>query len=189
VSILFQILSEEERRAPAALYEEARWYACHARSRHEKRIAQGLRDKGIEGYLPIVERESQWKHRRKRVAWPLFAGYVFARFRLGELGRVLAVPGVATVVRARGYPTPIPDAEIENIRQFAEALARTGEMPETVPFLEVGRRVRVMDGPFEGIEGIVTESRKRSRVRVGLSAIGRALEVDIATHLLQRLPA
>ena len=55
----------------------ARWYACYTRSRHEKRVAERLRQRGHTVFLPLVERVRQWHDRKKRVPWPLFPSYVF----------------------------------------------------------------------------------------------------------------
>ena len=36
--------------------------------------------KDIEVFLPTVTRWSRWKDRKKKIDWPLFPGYCFARF-------------------------------------------------------------------------------------------------------------
>lgn len=174
-------------RAPAELYEEPHWYACYTRARHEKRVDQLLSQRGVDTYLPLVPRERQWKDRKKTVEFPLFPGYLFGRFTLGELHQVLTTPGVSTVVRTNGLPTPIPEEELDNVRRFAEALAKTGVEPKPVPYLAEGQRVRVIEGPFRGVEGVVKERRGRRRVLVGLKAIGQGLEVDIPVVSLQRI--
>lgn len=172
-------------RAPAELYAERRWYACYTRARHEKRVERVLRERGIESFLPLVPRLQQWKDRKKRIEFPLFPSYVFGRFTLKEVHAVLTAPGVSTIVRINGYPTPIPDREVENVRRFAAAIAASGVEPEAVPYVREGDWVRVVDGPFCGVEGIVVERRGRHRVLVGLHAIGRGLEVDIDVRLLK----
>jgi transcription termination/antitermination protein NusG len=165
-------------RVPAALYASPHWYACSTRARHEKRVSEQLSRRGVETYLPVVLRERQWSDRRKLVEFPMFPGYVFGRFTLEEIQRVVTVPGVATVVRHNGVPSPIPEGELENVRRFVAALAETGEIPEPRP-LEPGEAVRVMHGPFEGVEGVVVERRGRRRVLVGLKTIGQGMEIDI----------
>ncbi|HEX6938362.1 MAG TPA: UpxY family transcription antiterminator [Longimicrobiales bacterium] len=172
-------------RVPAELYEEPRWYACYTRARHEKRVERVLRERGIESYLPLVPRLQQWKDRKKRVEFPLFPSYVFGRFTLHDVHAVLTTPGVSTIVRVNGYPTPIADCELENIRRFAEAIAEEGIEPEPAGYVREGDWVRVVDGPFRGVVGIVVERRGRRRVLVGLRAIGQGLEVDIDVHLLE----
>ena len=184
-SILAGILTDAERTPPAQLYAEPHWYACYTRARHEKQVETQLRQRGLESYLPLIQQVRQWSDRKKVVEFPLFPGYVFGRFTLREVHAVLTTPGVSTIVRASGYPTPIPEADLENVRKFAEAIAASGMQPEAQAFFEEGQWVRVQEGPFEGVEGVVVERRGRRRVLVGLAAIGQGLEVDIDTRLLK----
>src|SRR5688572_2627493 len=171
----------------AELYVEPRWYACYTRARAEKQVAKFLQTRGIDSYLPLVPRQRQWKDRKKVVPFPLFPSYVFGRFAMRDLHSVLTTPGVSTIVRTRGQPTPIAEQELETVRRFAAALASTGVEPEARTFLAEGQKVRITEGPFEGVEGIVIESRGRKRVLVGISAIGQGLEIDIDTRLLKPL--
>ncbi|HEY0808602.1 MAG TPA: UpxY family transcription antiterminator, partial [Longimicrobiales bacterium] len=179
------ILTDAERTPPAELYAEPHWYACYTRARHEKMVETQLRQRGLESYLPLVQQVRQWSDRKKVVQFPLFPSYVFGRFTLREVHAVLTTPGVSTIVRASGYPTPIADTELENVKRFAIGLAEAGIEPETRPFLVEGQWVRVLEGPFEGVEGMVVERRGRKRVLVGLAAIGQGLEIDIDTRLLK----
>jgi transcription termination/antitermination protein NusG len=172
---------------PVDLYEETRWYACYTRARAEKQVVKTLNQRGFESYLPLIPRQRQWKDRKKVVPFPLFPSYVFGRFTLRDVHSILTTPGVSTIVRTRGQPTPIPDEELENVRRFAEAIAATGIEPEARPLIQEGQRVRVTEGAFEGVEGIVIESRGRKRVLVGITAIGQGLEIDIDTRLLKPL--
>ena len=59
----------------------AAWYALRTRSRHEKRIEEQLRARGIDQDSSQVARWRQSKDRRKLVAFPLFPGYLFNRLR------------------------------------------------------------------------------------------------------------
>jgi transcription antitermination factor NusG len=171
--------------AAQTAFREPKWYACYTRARHEKRVEALLRERGFESYLPTFPRLRQWKDRKKQVSWPLFPSYVFGCFSLRDLHRVLSIPGVATIVRTNGQPTPIRLDELENVRRFAQALAVTPVEPKFAPFVAVGQWVRVREGPFLGVCGIVLERRNRRRVLVGVEAIGQGLEVNIDTRLLE----
>lgn len=164
--------------------EATRWFACYTRARHEKRVHEQLARRGFETYLPLLAEERQWSDRRKLVEVPLFPGYVFTRFAREAIHHVLTVPGVATVIRHNGVPSPISEVEVENIRRFVAALAETGQRPEPRP-LDRGQPVRVMRGPFAGVTGVVVERRGRRRFLVGLSTIGQGMEIDIDGRNLQ----
>ncbi len=157
------------------------WYALYTRSRHEKRVAETLEQRGFDTYLPLVPRVSEWHDRKKTVHWPLFPGYVFVRFRLADASRVLAVPGSVQVIGVAGRPAPIPDEEIDNVRLFAACLTETGIVPRPAPPVERGQRVVVQSGPFSGVRGVVLEHRGTGRVliQIGLAAIGQALKIEL----------
>lgn len=171
-------------RPPPLLYSRPHWYACHTRSRHEKRVEFSLRQRGIESYLPLVPRRRRWRDRLALVHLPLYPGYVFGRFTLEQYHAVLSVPGIATVVRARGWPTPIPDSEVENVRRLAAALAHEAVEPQPASLPRAGDRVRVAAGPFKGVEGIVRQARGRRCILVGIAAIGQGFRIDVPTSVL-----
>jgi transcription antitermination factor NusG len=173
---------------PPEPHEVPRWYACYTRARAEKRVERMLLDRDIGAYLPTMALKRAWADRQKVVALPLFPSYVFGRFELRELHRVLTIPGVATVVRLGGRPAPIPDADIENIRRVAAGLTQTNQRPELRPF-QKGDRVVVTDGHFRGLVGVVILLRGRTHVLVGLRTIGHGLSVQIDEGLLQAITA
>jgi transcription antitermination factor NusG len=181
----FGFEGEHDQPAPQ-LYEAPHWFACYTRARHEKRVTEQLGERGFETYLPVVSKERQWSDRRKLVEFPLFPGYVFTRFTLAELHQVLTVPGVATVIRNNGVPSPVEEGDLENVRRFVRALQETGEIPDLQPLVP-GQPVRVMRGPFAGVEGVVVERRGRRRVLVGLTTIGQGMEIDVDGRSLEPL--
>jgi transcription antitermination factor NusG len=173
--------------AAAGADAESRWYACYTRARAEKRTYTALVERGIDAYLPLAPKLSQWKDRRKLVEFPLFPSYVFGRFAPDELYRVLNVPGVSTLVKSNGRPAAIRDEELENVRRLVSVLARGEVQAEHRPFFTEGQWVEVVDGPLLGVRGVVVENRSRCRVLVGLRAIGQGLEVEVKTSVLKAI--
>lgn len=139
------------------------WYAVYTRSHHEKCVAEQLRTRTVEHFLPLYETVRKWKDRRKRMELPLFPGYIFVHLPLQERLRVLVVPGVVRLVGFDNHPVALPEAEVEALRSV---LGR-GLRSEPHPYLTVGRRMRIMRGALEGMEGILI--RKKGRVRLVLS--------------------
>jgi transcription antitermination factor NusG len=139
------------------------WYAAYTRANHEKCAAEQLEQRVIEHFLPLYETVRNWKDRRKRMELPLFPGYIFVRVPLQERLRVLVIPGVVRLVGFDNRPVALPDGEMEALRTLLTRRLRT----EPHPYLTVGRRVRIMRGALEGMEGILI--RKKGRVRLVLS--------------------
>ena len=153
----------------------AAWYVLRTRSRHEKTVNTQLIERKVETFLPLVERWSRWKDRRKKIAFPLFPGYCFARFPLVERLRVLNVVGVAGLVGCGGPPEPVPDAEIDAIQR----LAATTLQYDPHPFLAEGMDVEVVRGPLAGIRGKLLRKDRVTRLVLAVTLIRQAAVVEI----------
>jgi transcriptional antiterminator NusG len=94
------------------------WYAIWTRSRHESVVREQLAQKGYEAFLPTMPKWSRWKDRKKKIDWPLFPGYCFARFDGRERLPILKCTGVVNIVAFDGDIVPIPDFEIDGIRRL-----------------------------------------------------------------------
>ncbi len=151
------------------------WYALRTRSRHEKRAQEQLAARGIEPFLPLVERWRQWKDRRKLVSFPLFPGYCFARFPLSQRVAVLASHGVVEILGNREGPVPVPDAEIEAVRKLV-----TSTLPyDPHPYLREGMQVEVIRGPLAGLRGRLVRKGSRARLVIGVTLIHQGASVEI----------
>jgi transcription antitermination factor NusG len=168
--------------APGPEYFEARWYAAYTAARHEKRVAEQLRERGIESFLPLYSSVRRWKDRRVRLQLPLFPGYVFVHTPLAERLRVLQLPGVVRMVGFNGLPVALPDSEIEALRRGLADERRV----EPHPYLTVGRKVRIKNGPLAGAEGILVRKKKSLRVVISLDLIQRSAAVEIDAGDVER---
>lgn len=160
---------------PDDLTNGTAWYALRTRSRHEKRVRDQLATRGIEPFLPLVNRWRQWADRRKQVAFPLFPGYCFARFPLRERLAVLTAIGVVEILGNGGGPVPVPEAEIEGVRRLV-----TSTLPvDPHPYLREGDWVEVTRGPLAGLQGILLRKGSRARLVMGVRLIHQAVSVEL----------
>lgn len=153
------------------------WLAACVRSRHEKKVAQQLESNALQCFLPLYESVHRWKDRKATVSLPLFPGYVFARIAPAERLRILTTPGVVKLVTFQGQPAAIPEAEIDSLRTLCASEMRV----EPHPYLKVGRRVRIKNGPFTGTEGILLRRKGHFRFVLSLDLIARSVAVEIDT--------
>jgi len=160
---------------------EPHWYAAYTCARHEKRVAEQLSRRSVEHYFPEYETISRWKDRRVRLSLPLFPGYVFVRIPLCERLRVLTVPSVVRLVGFHG-PAALPAEEIEKLRDGLSSLR-----PRPHPFLTAGDRVEIVDGPLEGMEGILLRRKGLFRVVLSLDLIKSSVCVDLDANSVRPL--
>jgi transcription antitermination factor NusG len=162
--------------APAGLEGvEPHWYALRTRARHEKKVRDQLLHRDIDTFLPVAERWSQWKDRKKKVEFPLFPGYCFARFLLMERFRVLNVWGVVHLVGMTGRAVPISEAEIDGIRRLVSTTLRY----DPHPFLTEGMEVEVIRGPLAGVRGKLLRKDRVTRLVLAVTLIRQAAVVEI----------
>jgi transcription antitermination factor NusG len=155
------------------------WYALRTRCQHEKVVRLQLTRLNIENFLPTVKRWSQWKDRTKELEFPLFSGYCFARFSLGERLPVLQASGVVEIVGSNG-PEPIPESEINSLRILTES--HTHYRLEPCP--KEGESVEVIQGPLKGVKGRLLLNAKSSRLFVNMTFIPQALAVEIDASMV-----
>jgi len=152
-----------------------RWFALRVKSRCEKAVAMMAQNKGFEEFLPLYQSRHRWSDRLKLVELPLFPGYLFCRLDPHNRLPLLTIPGVLHFVGIGKTPVPIEDAEIAAI----QTAIRSGLLTEPWPYLEVGQRVRLDDGPLAGLEGILVGTSKQQRVVVSVTLLKRSVAVAI----------
>ena len=159
----------------AELQDPQNWYATYTNPRHEKLVAQQMNARRIDCFLPLYKSARRWKDRRKQLELPLFPGYVFVRISLRDRLRVLNLPGVIHIVTFNGKPAVLPESDIESLR---DGLSKDA-LVQPHPYLKVGRRVRVLDGPMNGIEGILIRRKDKFRVVINIDLLMRSVAVEV----------
>jgi transcription antitermination factor NusG len=158
------------------------WYALYTRPRHEKKVFDLLTEKGVETFLPTVERVRQWKDRKKRVQIPLFTSYVFVKIDLKDRYTSLQTHGVVRLVSFSGQPAAIPDWQIEQLQ-------RVIEHPDTLElenYLREGDWVEVVDGPFRGVKGRLKEMRGQTRLVINIDGIYQSASFVVDRRLVEK---
>jgi transcription termination/antitermination protein NusG len=151
------------------------WFALRTRYRHEHLVRDQLSAKQIEVFLPTVTRWSRWKDRDKRIQWPLFEGYCFARFEPACRLRVLNCFGVIDIVSFNRVPAPIPNEEIQSIRR----IIASGLEYDQHPFLREGEPARVVRGPLLGVVGRLVRKGARARLILSVELVHAAVSVEV----------
>jgi transcription antitermination factor NusG len=151
------------------------WYALTVKPNHERAAVQALGCKGLETFLPLYRSRRRWSDRTKELDLPLFAGYVFCRFQGVERSRILATPGIISVVGFGNRPAPVAESEIQAVRTMVASGLPVGPWP----FLKVGERVRIQAGPLSGVEGILTQVKDGWRVVVSVELLQRSVAAEV----------
>ena len=177
------------------------WYVLRAISGKENKIKTYLekeinRNK-LEKYIPEVmipyEKVYVMRNGKKKIKEKnYFPGYVLvsADFTHGEVQHVIKnVPGVigflGSGTGSSRVPIPLREAEINRIfGKFDEA--NSDEESLLSPFV-VGEDVKVMDGPFSGFTGSISQVfEDRKKLNVTVKIFGRNTPVELNYYQVEK---
>ena len=91
-------------------------------------------------------------------------------------------PGVLSLAASNVAPTPLPDDEISYLRILAQSFKT-----QPHPYLGVGQRVKIVAGPFAGIDGIVQRRKQELRVVISIEVILRSVAVEVSEFEIEPL--
>ena len=147
----------------------------------ERRIAiSGLKEFFGEILVPTEKVTEIRGDKKKVVKRKLYPGYLMIYMEVYDDTWFLVreIAGVGDFTGAQGKPTPMLPHEVERILKLEkEGPAKT---PELKVGYQVGQEVKVKEGPFETLEGVVDNIDFTSgRVTVIISIFGRSTPVEL----------
>jgi transcriptional antiterminator NusG len=165
-----------------------KWYVVHTYSGFENKVKSVLEERVrtakkedffSEVLVPAEKVIEMIKGKKKSSSRKFFPGYILVKMELNEetYHLVKETPKVTGFVGDRSNPAPIPDSEVEEIKnQMSEGLLR----PKHRMTFEKGDQVQVVDGPFSNFNGLVEAvNPDKGKVRVLVSIFGRSTPVEL----------
>ena len=157
--------------------EAKHWFALYTKPRHEFKAQTQIESENISCYLPTVTKLKQWSDRKKKVTEPLFRGYIF--IEATEKERLVAVEfkSIVKTIFFDGKPSIIPDYQINNLKNLLSSANKVQVFHEIIE----GDIIKITDGPFEGVEGIVYNvSKDDAMLAVTIDLLRRSVAVKIS---------
>ena len=154
------------------------WYVLYVKPKQEKKVAQNLKNIGVEVFCPMITEIRQWSDRKKKVELPLFKSYVFVRIPHTDRQMVFDVPGIVRYLFWLGKPAVVRDEEIETIRQWLQDdRIDTLELSRLVP----GKEIKIKKGPLKNQKVVVKEvgSKRLSMILKQLGIVVTAKIKDV----------
>jgi transcriptional antiterminator RfaH len=155
----------------------ASWFCLKAQPKREHIAAACLRQvPEVEAFCPRVRFR---KHTNRGPVWfveSMFPGYLFARFDYAAFHRhVWQRPGIRGFVQFGDRFALLPDSLISEMKARME----DDDLVEIKTRLELGQNVQIAQGPFQGLEGLVTRLiEARDRVELLIEWMGRNLHAE-----------
>jgi transcription antitermination factor NusG len=152
---------------------ECRWWAIYTKSRQEKSLARDLCSFQIPFYLPLVPKDNLIRGKRVRSMLPLFSGYVFVYGSDDQRVQTLTTNRVSRII-------PVEDGlRLCHDLQRVDRLLKSNKAVLLEKRIDTGRKVRVKNGPFEGLEGVVICRRGVDRLLVSVHYLQQGISMEL----------
>lgn len=162
------------------------WYAVHTYSGYEEKVAVSIKQRAdsldmadkIFNVMVPKEKQIEIKNgKRKVVEKRIFQGYVLVELKLSEDAWYIVrnTPNVTGFVGSGSDPTPVSEDEIAKIKK------RMGvDTPKHKIDYAVGEVVNIVDGPFKGFDGSISEiDTQKGKIKVLVNMFGRETPVEL----------
>ncbi|MBP6005525.1 transcription termination/antitermination protein NusG [Candidatus Saccharibacteria bacterium] len=162
------------------------WYIVHTYSGYEDVVKTNLEqriesmdmsEKIFEVVVPKEKRIEIKNGKRKVVERKIFPGYIMVYMVINDDSWYVVrnTPNVTGFVGSGVDPTPMADAEVKSIRK------RMGiENPVYDIEFSVGDLVHIIDGPFKGFDGTISEvDQQKGKITVLVNMFGRETPVEL----------
>lgn len=130
------------------------WYVVYTKPKWEKKVAEKLKEIGIECYCPLVKQIKQWSDRKKKVEVPLFNSYVFVQLSDKDRNSVFQVAGVVRYLFWLGKAAIVRNEEITIIKK---SLSEANISDISVIPYKKGDKIKLGSGAFSNQDAIVQE--------------------------------
>lgn len=183
--------------APAAAEpttDGRRWYVIHTYSGYENKVKANLEhriqsmdmgDKIFQVLVPTEEEIEIKNGKRHPVERKIFPGYVLVEMVMGDDSWYVVrnTPGVTSFVGSGNKPTELSETEVRQILRQIKL-----DAPKYKVAFTKGEAVRVTDGPFTDLHGVVDEvNPERNKVKVLVSIFGRETPVELDFLQIEKL--
>ncbi len=138
-----------------------RWYALYTRSNYQIKVRDYINQwYDSEAYVPCTKKKRSHAGKVEVKDVPIIPSYVFIIYNHRDFRPIREVPGVVAVVREHLHTGPyvqIPDSQIQAIMEVCRRDSTKVKFQlSELPFRE-GSRVRIINGIFKDVEGIVNK--------------------------------
>ena len=169
---------------------EKLWYVVNTYSGHEDSVKEKLESRtesmGFQDYIfrvivpETTEVEILKDGSKKEKKKKMFPGYVLVEMIMTDEAWYIVrnTPGVTGFIGSSGKgakPTPLPPQEIDRVLATM-GLSRLDANKE----LSVGTKVKIIEGPFSGMEGKIDSfDKENSRLNVLIDLFGQETPVEV----------
>ncbi len=164
--------------------EEKRWFAVYTKFKREKLVVKQLQSKQITAYVPLQQLTRYYTRKIKKVELPLISCYVFVQIDKSEYVQVLETPDVVNFVKVQKDLVPIPEREINILRQI---VGEGVELEVSQSKVRVGQKAEIIGGRLTGLKGKIVSEHGDKNFVIELDTLNYSLHMQVPKKYLQPL--
>jgi len=162
------------------------WYLIFTKPRQECRALENLQHQGFECYLPLLLSETVVSGVLAMEPQPLFPRYLFIRLGHEQDSKswapIRSTKGVSKLVSFGTQPAKVHDELVTCLKEYEANLQNNPQKLFTA-----GERVRLLEGPFAGLEGLYQMSDGDRRVMVLIEMLSKPVRVQVTPSSVGKL--
>ena len=175
--------------------EKMQWFVVNVHTGCEDKVARGLREQidkrrlnALFGEILVPTREVTEIKGGKRVKSEkkFFPGYIVVQMVLNNetFSLVKLMPQVVMFLGAKNKPIAVTEEEARRLQKQVE---EGNFLPDDIEY-SVGQEVHVIDGPFNGFNGIASEvDNVKQKMTVTILVFGRETSVELDFTQVERV--
>lgn len=170
---------------PILLTSSLGWRCIRTQPKREHIAAGQLkRLEGVEVFCPRIRFQRNTKRGKVWFEEALFPGYLFARFDLFTMLRLVSSAyGVQGLVRFSGECAQVPDLIVEVLRKEADGVILIKE-----PALKIGDEAVMVEGALVGLRAVITQVMPGGeRVKILMDLMGTAVAAEVSADALEKV--
>ena len=184
---------------PQSKEEEKHWYALRTTYGRERKAYDYLVAHGVEAYLPLLKSVKVVDGKRTIVEESRIPNVFFARGTEDELKTFVYdnvnLPFLRFYYRHMGVghqtvnvPLVVPDSQMNSLKIICAAESdNVVATPEVIERFKEGHLVRIIEGKFKGVTGIVARYQSQQRVGIIVEGILTICTAYVPSAFLQKI--
>ena len=177
-----------------------KWYVVRAVSGQENKVKTYIENEisrlGLEDYVEqvlvptekVIQIRNGKKINKERVYFP---GYIMIQANLsGEVPHI--IKSITNVIgflgeTKGGDPVPLRQSEVNRMLGKVDELALDADSNVAIPFT-IGETVKVIDGPFNGFDGIIEKiNEEKRKLEVMVKIFGRKTPLELSYMQVEKV--
>lgn len=171
------------------------WYVVHTYTGYENRVRanmeQSFKDKGftIDDFrilIPTQQITEVKGGKKQTITRKYFPGYLLIDIAMTEeiWSLIKNTNGVSRFIGTKGHPIPLHESEVNQILSQMENVKK----PKVFAPYSQGENVKIVNGPFSNISGIVEEVYPdKGKAKVSVTVFGRATPIELEFEQLEKM--